>query len=308
MSDREILFHWLTKAASRLSWNRRVHELGGLAWALVALWLIAEILQAFALPDPVLTALASLLLIAALIMMAWFTWRLVRPTTLTQAAEAVDSRADLKDELKSAHWFAQGGPRNAFVDVLLTRAAQTAQTLDARRLFPMGVPRSAVTAFVLAVVTGTLAWFSPRIALPVMKEPVAAAAQPAGVKSLGGTARQDPVEKLAAQPVVPDVPGKQESAALSETGQVLEQPPTSEEEETRAATAARDAKVVDQLLQLLRGKPKSAGKEGERGNTDAPPGEKGEAGERLPEPEKKDIAAAPEPAQAKFAEPTARVQ
>src|SRR5262245_50429792 len=253
MSDREILFHWLTKAASRLSWNRRVHELGGLAWALVALWLIAEILQAFALPDPVLTALASLLLIAALIMMAWFTWRLVRPTTLTQAAEAVDSRADLKDELKSAHWFAQRGPRNAFVDVLLTRAAQTAQTLDPRRLFPLGVPRSAFSAFGLGLVAGSLAWLSPRIALPIMKAPVAAAAQPASVKSLGGTARADPVEKIAAQPLVSEASAKQQSAALSETGQVLEQPLFDREEETRATTAARDAKVVDQLLQLLRG-------------------------------------------------------
>ena len=309
MSDREILFRWLTKAATRLSWNRRVHDLSGLAWALVALWFATEVLEAMGLPAPVLTALASLLLIAALLVVAWFTWRLVRPTTLTQAAEAADRSADLKDELKSAHWFAQRGPRNAFVDVLLTRAAQTAQTLDARRLFPLGVPRSAFSAFGLAVVAGSLAWLSPRIALPVMKEPVAAAAQPASVKSLGGTALAGPVEKIAAQPLVPDAPAKQESAALLQTGQVLEQSPAGDEEETiRAGTAARDAKVVDQLLQLLRGKPKSAGKEGERGDADAPPGEKGEAGERLPEPEKKDIAAAPEPAQAKFAEPTARVQ
>src|SRR5215470_19892643 len=213
MSDREILFHWLTKAAVRLSWNRRVHDLSGLAWVLLALWLVAEILEACGLPSPVLTALASLLLIAALLVVAWFTWRLVRATTLNQAAEAADRRADLKDELKSAHWFAQRGPRNAFVDVLLTRAAQTAQTLDARRLFPMGVPRSALSAFGLAIAAGALTWLSPRIALPVMNEPVAAAAQPASVKSLGGTARQDPVEKVAAQPLVPDAPAKQERAA-----------------------------------------------------------------------------------------------
>jgi len=309
MSDREILFRWLTKAASRLSWNRRVHDLAGLAWALVALWFAAEVLEAIGLPAPVLTALASLLLIAALLVVAWFTWRLVRPTSLTQAAEAADRSADLKDELKSAHWFAQGGPRNAFVDVLLTRAAQTAQTLDARRLFPMGVPRSAFSAFGLAVVAGSLAWLSPRIALPVMKEPVAASAQPASVKNLGGIARADPVEKIAAQPLVPDAPAKQESAALLQTGQVLEQPLFDQEQETRAATAARDAKVVDQLLQLLRGKPKSAGEQVAHGDVgDTPPGGKGEAAEGLPEPEKKDIVPAPEPAQAKFAEPTARVQ
>ena len=35
--------------------------------------------------------------------------------------------AYLKDELKSAHWFAQRAARNAFVELLLTRAARTAQ-------------------------------------------------------------------------------------------------------------------------------------------------------------------------------------
>src|SRR5262249_45869098 len=157
--------------AARLSWNRRVHELGGLAWALVGLWFAAELLEAFGLPAPVLSALASLLLIAALLVVAWFTWRLVRPTTLTQAAEATDSRADLKDEVRGAHGLGRGGPRNALVDVLPPRGAKTAQPRDARRLSPRGVPRSPLTAVVLAVVSGTLAWFSPRIALPVMREP-----------------------------------------------------------------------------------------------------------------------------------------
>src|SRR5262249_4013169 len=41
---------------------------------------------------------------------------------------------------------------------------------------------------------------------------------------------------------------------------------------------------------------------------DTPPGEKREAAEGLPEGEKKDVVPAPEAAQAKFAEPTARVQ
>ncbi len=173
MSDHEILLRWLASAAARLGWSRRMRELGGLACALVALRLLPEVLEILGVPSPVLSALTPLLVIAALAVVALSAWRLASPTTLAHAAGAADTRAGLKDQLRSAHWFAQRGARDAFVELLVARASQTVEQLDARRLFPMAAPRSVLTALALALFTGLLAWFSPRFALPVTPDAVA---------------------------------------------------------------------------------------------------------------------------------------
>ncbi len=248
MSDREILLHWLATAAARLGWSRRVRELGWFACALVALCLLAEVLEALGVPVPVLSAPASLLVIVALAVVALFAWLITRPTTLAQAAGAADTRAGLKDELKSAHWFAQRAAREALVDLLLTRAAQTAQRLDVRRLFPVGMPRSVLVALGLAVLTGCLAWFSPRIALPVGPQVSAPA---------GGGQTQDPgvsagkVEKGAAQVTSADAEARRVlSAAWSQLEQMAKELPAGTEQEAiRQAVAAHDAQLVARLLQ-----------------------------------------------------------
>ena len=312
MSDREILFRWLAAAAARMSWKRRMRELGRLACCLVALLLFAEVLEALGVPAPVLSTLAPLLVIAALAVMALFTWRLARPTTLAQAAGAADTGAGLKDELKSAHWFAQRTARNALVELLLTRAARTAQRLDARRLFPLGVPRSAFAALVLTVLTGSLAWFSPRIAWPVAQEPASAPVQAASGKASRDAVRERDVEKIAAQLISPDaVPKKDQSVAWSQLEQMVQQLPAGAEEEAiRHAVAARDGRLVAQLLQLLRHKEAAAAQqdpsarsEGEEMSADAARG----IFERPQEIQKKESAALREPSTGALAEPTARV-
>src|SRR5262245_28281438 len=132
MSDRETLLRWLSTAAARAGWSRRLPELGWFACALIALALLVEVLQALSLPSAILSALTAALILIALALAALFAWRLARPITLAQAAGAADTRAGLKDQLKSAHWFTQHPARNALVELLLTRAAGTAQRLDAR--------------------------------------------------------------------------------------------------------------------------------------------------------------------------------
>jgi hypothetical protein len=218
----------------------------------------------------------------------------------------------LKDELKSAHWFAQRAARNAFVELLLTRAAQTAQRLDARRLFPLGVPRSALAAFVLAVFTGCLAWLSPRIALPVMQEPVSAPAPAASGKAGGDAARASDVEKIVAELMSPDAAARHDqSAAWSQLEQMTKQLPAGAERETvREAVAARDARLVAHLLQLLRhmqeaapSQDPSARSAGEEMSANVAQGNL----ERLQETQKKEGNALREPSRGASAEPTARV-
>src|SRR5258708_433625 len=213
MSDHEILLRWLATAAARMGWSRRMRELGRFACALAALGLLAEILEIFGVPAPVFSAVAAVLATAALAVVALFAWRLTRPTTRAQAAGAADTRAGLKDELKSAHWFAQRVTRDAFVELLLLRAARTAQTLDARRLFPLAVPRSALAALTLATLTAALAWFSPRIALPVTQEPMSGPASSAFGRTRAAAAGENEIEKAEAQPASPNGPDQDELTA-----------------------------------------------------------------------------------------------
>ena len=84
-----------------MSWNRRIRELGRFACALVALLLFAEVLETFGVSVPVLSSVDLLLAVATLVVVALLTWWLVRSATLDEAAGATDTRADLKDELKS---------------------------------------------------------------------------------------------------------------------------------------------------------------------------------------------------------------
>ena len=250
MSDCEILLRWLATVAGRLGWSRRIRELGQFACALVALCLLAEVVQILGAPAPVLYALAPLAAITALVLVALFAWRLARPTTLAQAAGAADTRADLKDQLKSAHWFAQRAAREPLVELLLNNAAKTAQRLDARRLFPFAAPRSALAALALAILTGFLGWFSPRIALPVMMEsmsrPAAATSDRAGEVGIDA----DADAKIGANVPSPDVAAKQD---LSDIWSKLEEltkelPAGAEEQAMKSAVAARDARLVAQLL------------------------------------------------------------
>jgi hypothetical protein len=254
MSDRETLLRWLTTVAARVGWSRRMPELGRLACALIALRLLAEVLEALGLSPPVLSALTPLLVLAALAVAVLFAWRLARPITLAQAAEAADTRAGLKDQLKSAHWFAQRPARDVLVELLLVRAAHTAQRLDARRLFPLGVPRSALAALVLAIFTGALAWFSPRIALPVVQD--SASAPAAGSKAVDPALRKNEVEKIAAKLASPD-PAYQhdQGAAWSQLEQITKQLPAGADvEAVGRAVSARDAPLTAQLLQALQRK------------------------------------------------------
>jgi hypothetical protein len=254
MSDREILLRWLATAAARLTWSRRMRELGRFACALVALYLVAEILETLGVPAPVLAALVPLLAIVALAVVALLAWRLARPTTLAQAAGAADTRAALKDELKSAHWFVQRAGRNALVELMVTRAAQTAQRLDIRRLFPLGVPRSMLAALALAIFTGALAWFSPRIALPVGYQSISRPAPAANGSAADRGLAQNEVEKTLGELALQDT-ARHDPNAWSQLEQITtELPSGAEKDAIRRAVAARDGRLVAQLLQALQSK------------------------------------------------------
>lgn len=291
-------------------------ELSKLVCLLVALALTAEVLKVFGVPAQVLSGLASLLVLGALAATSMFVWRITRPTTLSHAAGAADARAGLRDELKSAYWFAQHPVRDAFVDALLARAARTAQAIDARRLIPLGLPRSAQAALVLALFTGALAWFSPRLNLPAMQGPGPASAATsvsgspaAGVNEFEKMLAQEQAIAPAALPDAASMPDQKATWAQIEEA-VGQLPAGSEEDAIKRAVAARDARLVAKLLQALRHKQADAAELDSLRPSDEPIA--ANPGQGDPERLQPDLEKGSKPIQAPpaddFAQPTARVR
>ncbi|HWQ38899.1 MAG TPA: hypothetical protein VNM24_09870 [Burkholderiales bacterium] len=312
MSDREILLRWLGVVATRLDWSRRIPELGRLACTLLALVLLAEACKALGLPPEVLTALAPLFVFGVLLVIGVFAWRIFRRPTLAQVAGAVDLRAGLKDELKSAYWFSHQPARDPFVELQLARAATTARSLDARRLIPIGVPRSARAALVLAIATAVLAWLSPRFAVPLAQESRAASPVSANAaKALDDVVVDTEFERILAQLASPETTtARDRPATWAQVEQIARQlPHGAEREAIQRAVAARDARLVAQLLRALQHKQASAAElEPNARGEDMPLTAQGDGRERpeeaLPKTRK---SAAEELLAAAFAQPTARV-
>ena len=288
-------------------------ELGWFASSLVALWLLAEVLRMLGVPAPVLLALVPLLVIAALALVALFAWRIARATTLAHAAGAADSRADLKDQLKSAHWFAQRAARDPLIELLLNGAAQTAQRLDARRLFPLAAPRSAFAALALAIFTGYLGWFSPRLALPVMPESVSDPAAIARARSSEVASDADAGAEIGANLPSLDAAARREPSEIwSQLEEATKELSAGAEKEAiERAVASRDARLVSQLLQATsrpavpaREDPSGASPRGEQASAAVAQG----ARERMQQILSRDSKASPEAATNASAQPTARVR
>jgi len=139
-SECQLLLEWLGRAAQRMQTRRGLRELGRLVCTLLSALGVYLVLDAVGVPAPALVALGALLLLAACGVSALFVWRCAhRPSLLVAAGEA-DTRLALKDELKSAFWFARQHSRSATEVLMLHRAAETVQRLDLRKAFPVRVP------------------------------------------------------------------------------------------------------------------------------------------------------------------------
>lgn len=230
-----------------MSWNRRIRDLGRFGCLFVAIWLLVEVITAFSLPAPARTAVHIVFVVVALSLAGALTVRLARATTLNEAAWACDTRASLKDELKSALWFVHLDQRDSFVELLVKRAARTAQALNPRRLFPLAVPRSVVFALALTLVTSALALLSPRISWTDLRE--LAAGITTLEKAMDGPAT-DESEALTASSKV--AKPEKLTATWSDPEQLaVQSPPGSKTTAMDRAVAARDAGLTAQLLNAL---------------------------------------------------------
>jgi hypothetical protein len=173
MSDRESLDRSLSQVAQRLRLQRTLRELGWAALCIAGAFLVYQIAVATIAASVVLVAARGALALVVLVVLGWCGVRLVRTATLDDAAAAADAHADLKDELKSARWFARHPVESAFdptkrgTEIALTalqlkRANANAQRLEPADIVPISVPRPLWLAVPVALAAALLFWFAPR--------------------------------------------------------------------------------------------------------------------------------------------------
>ena len=243
MSERDILTQWLGCAVHRLRLNLWLREASALACCLLCIAALYQALRvALGVPE-VLTALLPMFVLGGVGLVGLFAWRLSRRPTLAQAAAAADRRADLKDQLGSALWFAQQRSPSPMIQLLLERATLTVERLEPRRLFPVVVPGGLPLAAALAVLAGVLAWLSPRIGEPGINSMPAGASASAYTKS---RLQQVDTEATIDEPQREQVVARQ----LDELVRALAN--DSSPEAIAQALGARDARSAAQLLEAIR--------------------------------------------------------
>ena len=249
MSERDTLLNWLDRAAARVRRGFWLRDSAALVCALLGLAALHQGLRATIWAPEVFAALGPFFLFAAAGALAFFALRLWRHPTLEQAARAADTRAGLSDELRSALWFAQRSGDGPLAELLLARASRTVRALDARRLFPLSIPRGLVAALTLALLAVALAWLLPGVDLPAAGRTSEPQALPTGGPLHVPQAHFTP--PVAEDDAHPSTQSDRVQAAWSQIQELASALTGDGEEQIGQAIAARDAGRAAQLLQAL---------------------------------------------------------
>ncbi len=201
MSESDVVFRWLGRAAHRIRANERLEDTGRLLIGLSGLAIIYQLLHATIGVVAVTAALLPLFLLAAGGVIAFFAWRLIGQDVLLspdldRAASLTDTRAGLSNELSSAWWFISSAPSDDFVTLHVARAAQTVRRLDLSRLLPVALPRSIFVGVALVLAALLITWLAPGFDV-TSHETIAtgsAAQRTAGIVAVPGTATDDDFE------------------------------------------------------------------------------------------------------------------
>ena len=148
MSDKELIIRSLEKADRRLRTNRALREL---TTALTILLLIPLVFKACDLFRPFRGRTVVVFLSTWLSgVVAYAVWRISTRSTLGHTAAALDHKANLKDEMQSAYWFATNPDAirrsGDWVELQIRRAAKRVGNLNVDHLFPRVIPRASYAA------------------------------------------------------------------------------------------------------------------------------------------------------------------
>ena len=199
MSERENLQRWLLAGARRERMGRLLRASGSCACVAAAAWLLWQCARALHVHPHVIAALLPLLIISALAACLYAVLPAARRIGTQQAARLADARAGLHDELTSAQWFGMQPEPHPGVELLLHRAQQTVQRVDAARVFPLRPPRRFGLAFALGGCAFALAMTAST--QPQPRAPERTAIEPARAKPAqpASTAARESQEESAMQ-------------------------------------------------------------------------------------------------------------
>jgi hypothetical protein len=154
MSDREIIFQLLRTVEWRIRTNRLFHELTvGLSVVLAAL-IVFKIWDLF---SPLRGLTIGIVTAVLIVIYAVFAvWRIRQRGTLEQAADLIDRKAGLHDEIKTAFWFLNNPRSSPWVEQQIQRAAKSARNVDVHRAYPSAIPRTSYLAAATVLVFGAL--------------------------------------------------------------------------------------------------------------------------------------------------------
>jgi hypothetical protein len=155
MSDKEIIIRSLQKIDRRIRGNRLLREL---MLGLSIFLLVPVVFKVWDLFRPFRgVTVMSVLGLWFIGVVVYFTSRLSRRGSLAHAAAAIDKKASLHDELKSAYWFVTNPTAikrsTDWVELQVRRAAQQVIQLDVERYYPTTIPTTSY------VVVGLIALF-----------------------------------------------------------------------------------------------------------------------------------------------------
>jgi hypothetical protein len=232
MKDREMIVGVLRGLCRRLWIHRAIREAAFFVCVVLACLVYFKLIErALATAVPLAgTAIRFALLAAFAAFAVDGIRRSVRGIPLREAAAEADTRALLKDEMKSAHWFLSEGLASPFVDLQMRRAAATAAGLDLSMLAPHRLPANAFPAAGLGLVLAGLIWMTPQLSRSWDADREAATAQPR--------------ESADLRELLKDAPQDAELAKLDLALRALQQAESSPGERMRALTDVRDA--IDQ--------------------------------------------------------------
>jgi hypothetical protein len=156
----------------------------------------------------------------------------LRRTTLARAADEVDRRGGLDDELKTAYWFIEHPAASPWIAAQIERAARSAGALDISRLLPLRVEPGTLAASALVSVLLLALWVAPPL-LRSSDVPM----QPAAALSAADAKQLQLLRDLAAQ--LHDDP--QVTAPVEHALRELQRKDATPEEKQHALATAREA-------------------------------------------------------------------
>lgn len=120
--------------ARGLRMRRASREIGYAVCWLLSIFILYKLLEALIGVPAVISALCALSVLGAVCVVGFFVARLIPAITLAEAAGVADRGSQLRDELKTAYWFADHATRPPLMNLQLQRACNSLKLIDQRAL------------------------------------------------------------------------------------------------------------------------------------------------------------------------------